>query len=315
MKKKLKESGRAPGVLVLLASYNGKGYIEEQIESIFAQQNVDVSIVISDDCSRDGTYEHLYEKYRSNSRISFRRSEEPSGSAGANFRSLYREIDSAGYDFVALSDQDDIWAPDKLVNSIACLESGDFHGYSCAVTAFWNDGRETLLKQSGRMRELDYLFEGAGQGCTFVVSRRFFERVQQFCRIFHAESEALHYHDWLIYAFARITGVKWYFDQRSFIRYRQHGGNEIGARGGASAMLRRLSLIRNGWYARQIHAAVEIARLSHDNSGLFSTFCKLYHRRKSVIRRVALGMFLLRHGRRKMVDRMVLAFAAAMQWI
>jgi rhamnosyltransferase len=304
-----------PKILVLLASYNGKGYIEEQIESIRAQQNVDVSIMISDDCSPDGTYEHVSEKYGAHPNIRFRRSEKPSGTAGANFRTLFRDVDVAGYDYVALADQDDIWATDKLETSIGCLESGDFRGYSCAVTAFWNDGREATLRQSASIRELDYLFEGAGQGCTFVVSSSLFEKVQQFCRSFQAESEALYYHDWLIYAFARGTGGKWYFDQRSFMRYRQHGGNETGARGSALATLRRLKLIRNGWYGRQIQAAVQIVQLSHEKNGRFQSFCDLYGRRKSVLRRIALCMFLLRHGHRKVVDRAVLAFAAAMQWI
>lgn len=304
-----------PKVLVLLASYNGKGYIEEQIDSILAQRNVDVRIVVSDDCSRDGTYEHLCRAYVSNPKIHFRRTPKPSGSAGANFRSLYRDIDLAGYDFVALADQDDIWALDKLENSIACLKSGDFNGYSCAVTAFWNDGRESMLIQSAVTRQLDYLFEGAGQGCTFVVSIAVFEKVQQFCRSFHAESEALHYHDWLIYALVRSAGGRWYFDERPFIKYRQHGSNEIGARGGSLAIVRRLALVRNGWYARQIHAAVSVARLAQDKSELLPAFCRLYEQRKSLLRSIRLGVFLLRHGRRKMSDRMVLAIAAAMRWI
>src|SRR6185437_14487000 len=46
-----------PRVLVLLASYNGARWIGRQIESILAQEAVDVRIVIADDGSSDGTLE------------------------------------------------------------------------------------------------------------------------------------------------------------------------------------------------------------------------------------------------------------------
>ena len=45
----------APKVTVLLASYQGIPWIDEQIDSILQQQNVNVELTISDDLSDDGT--------------------------------------------------------------------------------------------------------------------------------------------------------------------------------------------------------------------------------------------------------------------
>lgn len=44
-------------VLVLLSTYNGEKFLQDQIDSIFRQENVDVFLLIRDDCSSDRTVE------------------------------------------------------------------------------------------------------------------------------------------------------------------------------------------------------------------------------------------------------------------
>ena len=46
-----------PKIAVLLAAFNGMEWIEEQVESIFAQQSIDVDIYISVDLSTDDTHQ------------------------------------------------------------------------------------------------------------------------------------------------------------------------------------------------------------------------------------------------------------------
>ena len=46
-------------VLVLMASYNGEKYLEEQISSLLKQKEVEVQILVRDDGSSDGTVEIL----------------------------------------------------------------------------------------------------------------------------------------------------------------------------------------------------------------------------------------------------------------
>ena len=48
-------------ITVLMASYNGGRYIRQQLDSILAQDEEDVRILVSDDCSSDGSRELLKE--------------------------------------------------------------------------------------------------------------------------------------------------------------------------------------------------------------------------------------------------------------
>ena len=46
-------------ILILMATYNGGKFIEPQLESILSQKNVDLEILISDDCSTDQTLDSI----------------------------------------------------------------------------------------------------------------------------------------------------------------------------------------------------------------------------------------------------------------
>ena len=49
-------------VIVVISTYNGAKYIERQLNSIFNQVNVDVRVLVRDDCSKDDTVE-VIQKY------------------------------------------------------------------------------------------------------------------------------------------------------------------------------------------------------------------------------------------------------------
>ena len=304
-----------PRVLVLLASYNGAPWLAEQVDSILTQRGVEVSILIGDDLSKDATRSLVQKKWGNDARVALHAWDRPSGSAGANFRRLYRFADPTGFDLVALADQDDIWAADKLQTAAAALEAKDAVGYSCAVTSFWPDGRERVMAQRPVTSNGDFLFEGAGQGCTFVMSARFFVRVQAFCHD-HAEAvETLHYHDWLVYLLSRAWGLKWYFDAAPKMRYRQHDGNEIGSRGGLASITRRLELVRNGWYRKQVLAAARIYVVADTRPAAIHHFLGVLESPDSVSRRAKLAWFCMWNGRRRLSDRAVLLFASAVGWL
>ena len=57
-------------VIVLLSSYNGEKYIEEQLESIFAQTYPNIDIYVRDDGSKDGTVAIL-QQYADTGKIRF----------------------------------------------------------------------------------------------------------------------------------------------------------------------------------------------------------------------------------------------------
>lgn len=308
-------SSRVPKVLVLLATYNGRQWLSEQIRSILEQEGVDVFINIADDGSNDGTRELISQEWADHPRLSILLRASGSGSAGANFRHMYRESNVSDFDYVALADQDDIWLSGKLSAGVAALASGGAQGYSCGVRPFWPDGREKDVLQCPTIRSADFLFEGAGQGCTYVMTAALFQRVNQFCTTNLELSERLHYHDWLVYLLARSWGLAWHFDSRPWIRYRQHLGNEIGSRGSFGAITKRLGMIRNGWYRNQVASAVDVSTsISHDNV-ILKKFSELFGAQPNLWRKLRLFLFVVAHGRRRASDRMVLGFSALAGWI
>lgn len=307
--------GARPRVLVLMATYNGGRWLGEQIDSILVQEDVEVSLVVADDASKDNTRDLVSALSERDARVHLLAWDDSSGSAGANFRRMFRTVKTSGFDFIALADQDDIWHPRKLATAVASLKATSSHGYSCAVHSFWPDGREKTLRQVAAPRATDFLFEGAGQGCTFVVSQALFARAQEFCAEYSGEVEKLHYHDWLIYLLARAWKLGWYFDQTPWMRYRQHGGNEIGSRGGMKSFLRRLELIRNGWFGEQVSAALNLFNKIEKQDRVANKFGKIFRQENTLLRRFKLIVFFSRYGRRRGIDRIVLATSAAAGWI
>jgi rhamnosyltransferase len=314
-------SNDLPRVAVLLASRNGREWLPAQIDGILNQSGVAVHLVVSDDASTDETWAWLRGTFAGHADVVLVRHERPSGSAGANFRNLFVGADVGDADYVALADQDDLWALDKLRRAVDCLASEGSAGYSSSVEAFWPDDRRRVLRQNPHERAADFLFEGAGQGCTFVVTRPLFDDVRAFCTRHQEAVQALHYHDWLIYILARAGGHRWVFDPVSSIRYRQHHSNEIGARRGRNAIQRRMALIINGWYRHQVVAACRIYLLADGDQPVALA---LAHRflahtagpvRKGAIDRVRLATVLVTNGRRFWLDRGVLALAVLAGWL
>lgn len=246
-----------PHVRILLATYNGAQWLDEQLDSIAKQQGVRVSVVASDDSSSDDTLAVL-------SRWSARLPIEvlpPSparfGSAHRNFLRLIRDTDPGDADHFALADQDDVWLPGKLLRGIECLRSLDAQGYSSNVTAFWPDGSRRDIDKAQPLQPLDHLFGSPGPGCTFVMPRAVFADLKAFVTDNFERLQSIWVHDWLIYAFVRARGGRWHIDPQPNMLYRQHGRNEIGVNAGWRAALNRLRLVRSGSYRRDILAIAD----------------------------------------------------------
>lgn len=241
-----------PHVRVLLATFNGQRWLDDQLSSIFGQQDVRPTVVASDDSSSDGT-PALLERWRTQAdltvlpTVAYR-----FGSAHRNFLRLIRDADAGDADYVALADQDDIWLDRKLARAIECLCDQKAAAYSSNVVAFWPDGRRRLIDKAQPQRAFDHLFGSPGPGCTFVLTRTEFDRLQSWVSQRFDDLQGIWVHDWLIYAFVRDGGGRWIIDRQANMLYRQHGGNEIGVNAGWRAAINRLQHVRSGSYRRTI---------------------------------------------------------------
>lgn len=240
-----KDSG-APTV-VLLATFNGRKWLPQQVDSILGQRGVELKLIVSDDMSTDGTWEWLQTLATSDSRVILLPQIGKFGNAGKNFFRLLRDGDFTEYQFVSFADQDDIWLPDKLLNAQDALQRERVDCYSSNVIAFWPNNRKKLIRKAQPQRQWDFLFEAAGPGCTYVVRANVASTIKAKVASRWESLQGVALHDWFVYALARADGYKWFIDERPGLLYRQHEHNVVGVNSGFQALLSRARVVSSGW--------------------------------------------------------------------
>lgn len=247
---------------ILLAAYNGSNWINEQIDSILAQKEVDVTIFVSCDLSTDNTLEVI--KSYSEDKVRLLPYGQKFGAAAPNFYRLIKDVDFSTFDYIALSDQDDIWLEDKMIAAIAKLESGNAVAYSSNVTAFWADGTKRTVVKATPQRKYDWLFESPGPGCSFVMKKEFALEFQNHMKGKEIYLKNLDWHDWVIYAYARSKNYKWLIDSESHMLYRQHSNNQLGANSGFKQFKKRVNDILSGYGIEQTIKTVQFLNIQED---------------------------------------------------
>lgn len=96
-------------IAVLMATYNGERYIQEQIDSILYQTNQDWTLYIQDDGSTDNTLKII--KNYNDPRIILMETGLTKQGAAMNFMSLLNLVES---DYYMFCDQDDVWFSGKI---------------------------------------------------------------------------------------------------------------------------------------------------------------------------------------------------------
>jgi rhamnosyltransferase len=242
-----------PRVTVLLATLQGRAWLPDQLDSILAQEGVDLQVVVSDDGSDDGTWEYLQD--HPDPRVVLLPRVAPSGRSAANFYRLLRDAPLEG--FVAFADQDDVWEQGKLARHARLLEAGA-DGVSSNVVTVWPDGTRALLRKDYPQRRYDWVFESPGPGCSMLLTPRLAQLMRE---LVSGDGIATRcdYHDWLTYAVCRGHGWSWVIDPQPTVEYVQHEANAMGANQGRQAALTRLKLAHQGWHRRQCADLVRLA--------------------------------------------------------
>lgn len=308
------EMSRRPRVLIIMAAYNGEQFIEEQVASILGQIGVDINIVIWDDYSTDETWDIVTRLSEDLDNVKSYRHEVPKRSAGGNFLCALKLTCVHEYDFVAFSDQDDIWLPNKLKRGIQMMGESCSAGYSSSSIAFWPGGNQKVQRIGVQMKKFDHLFGGAGQGCTFILETSLAREVQSY--LGHAECvSGFYYHDWLCYLVARSKGRKWYFDERPLIRYRQHDSNDTGVATSLHGIRKRVVWIKSGWYSAHVKQCANVALEVNPLDDQVLELKRLLNSPKSYMARLALARIVAFEGRRTFSERIFLIPFALLGWL
>ena len=223
-----------------MSSYNGEKYIDEQIDSLFAQEGVDVHVLIRDDGSTDNTVGVINKRIGRGERITL--------ITGRNlgfamsFMTLVKEAHGhiGDYSYFAFCDQDDFWLPGKLSAAVGMLrkESMDdrpnlyWSGFTLAdehLRPLWGrpddeEAKSEPVKDVYRpvITKPTILVRYFMLGCTMVFDRNMVEFIHQ-----HEPKGKLTMHDlWLSQTAIFFGHVV--TDYRSYLLYRQHGHNAAG---------------------------------------------------------------------------------------
>jgi rhamnosyltransferase len=248
-----------PKIAICLAAFNGTCWLTEQLDTIIAQTGVAVTVFVSVDASTDGTEDFVNAYAQADSRIVVLPHSRYFGGASKNFFRLLVEIDLTGFDYISFADQDDIWERDKLIRHVELMQKNNVDGVSSNVIAFWPDGRNKLIDKSQPQRKLDFLFESAGPGCTYLMTPWLISEVKKSLVDPSSVANQVALHDWLIYAVCRASGRRWLIDPTPSMQYRQHSKNVLGANIGLKAKVARLKKISNGWYRQEVLKILEVS--------------------------------------------------------
>ncbi|MCZ6772809.1 MAG: glycosyltransferase family 2 protein [Proteobacteria bacterium] len=220
---------------ILLATYNGEAYLEEQLDSIAAQTHRDWRLIARDDGSADRTSEIL-DAFRTRHPDKVVVLEDRDGNLGL-VQNYTRLMEHSYAPHAAFCDQDDVWIPEKLELSLAKMrELEREHGAETPLLVFTDltvvDEELKVVHDSfwryqglwpERCNALNrLLLQNVVTGCTALMNRPLVEKATP------VGPEAM-VHDWWVVLVAAAFGVAGYIPQPTVL-YRQHRRNLIGAK-------------------------------------------------------------------------------------
>lgn len=255
-------------ISVVLATYNGKKYVEKQLDSIRKQSRKPDEVIIVDDYSIDGTVDyiqHYIEKFELSNWKAFYNEE----NLGYK-KNFYEGLKKATGEYVFLSDQDDEWNENKIEQMISVMDKEtSLLSLSCAVQIIDEDSREVDVNCESNYYNSNFMYldhkpekleyfdlayitkHNISPGCTTVVRR---ELINKFIELYDFELP----HDWFLNMLAASENGCGYLNEK-LIRYRIHGKNAIGANTNpVEGMRRKTRDVRIQDYEARNHAIDKI---------------------------------------------------------
>ena len=219
-------------ITVLLAVFNGEKYLKQQIDSLLRQTVTDIKIVIRDDGSRDRSPQIIDDYCNKYPEKISKLVGEPTGSSKQNFAELLNKVDS---DYIMFCDQDDVWLPEKAEKTLNIMR--EFEGENCATPVLVHSDLKVVDQDLNVISDSFFEFQRLNQdnitlpkllvqnyvtGCTVMINRA----LKQACGKIPKECIM---HDWWLALAAQLFG-KIICIQEPTMLYRQHSGNQVGAK-------------------------------------------------------------------------------------
>lgn len=222
-------------IAVLLATYNGARYLEEQIQSLIRQTIKDICIYIHDDGSTDNTRNIIEAYVKKYPNKIFVLNGNPTGGAKYNFFYLMKHVDA---DYLCFCDQDDVWKPHKIEVQLKNLLEieGENRKKPCLV---WTDMQvvdkdlnliSPSFSEYANLRPQEkgidrFIVSGKAAGCSMMINKS----LQKLCLSIPEDAQGrIIMHDWFLMIVAQMFGSAKYIEETTVL-YRQHSTNVVGA--------------------------------------------------------------------------------------
>lgn len=203
-----------PLISVAIATFNGEKYIHEQLISIFSQTYKNIEVIVCDDNSTDNTFSILSE-FKARQKLKLIKNKKNLG----YIKNFEKALSLCNGEFIALSDQDDIWFSNKLEILLKNIGQKSLIWSDCAII----DKKGAVISQSfEKIRNLDLeanldnkiLFGSFILGCTVLFKKE----VLKYAIPFPKSNPP---HDWWIcLVSSKINGIKYL--PIPLIKWRRH---------------------------------------------------------------------------------------------
>lgn len=162
-------------VSIITPSFNSKDYIDETIKSVIEQTYSNWEMLITDDCSTDGSFQYLKKKSLIDSRVKVYQLDQNRGPGVARNNS----IKIAKGRFIAFLDSDDLWRPNKLAVQVNQMLS-NFWSFSYTSYQYMNEAgdiQDYKVKVKPRIEFKDILKTNYVGCSTAMYDTHFFGKV------------------------------------------------------------------------------------------------------------------------------------------
>jgi glycosyltransferase involved in cell wall biosynthesis len=277
--------GKGEFVSVVLCSYNGEKFLEEQLASIEQQTHKNFELIICDDSSTDSTRKILHAFAAKDQRVKL-----VFNKANLGFNKNFEQaLQLASANWIAISDQDDIWMKDKLAKLIETIKPGALlvHSYNAE---FSGDDHSKLAINRSRKRfygnkTRQLLFYNTIIGHTAAINRSLLK---------HALPFPLGvYYDWWLGVVASVYG-KIELNDEVLVLFRQHASNSSRFFHLHSATLQKQAYFEE--VTTSLNAFAQIGDLKEDDKKLLEKYQGLIKREWKKNFSFPIFLFFIKHA-------------------
>jgi len=211
-------------VSIAMATYNGEKFLKEQLDSILNQTYKNLELIICDDCSTDNTINIIKDFQKKDRRIKLYQNKQQLGV----LKNFEKAISLCSGEYIAISDQDDIWVANKIEIMLSEIEENiliyhddlliDRSGNLIHNSFF--ESNEIFINKEHKTKAL--IFDNWISGHASMFSSLLKKD------ILPIPCEMEHYDMWIAIVASKVGKIKYL--NKQLVLWRQHGTNTSGSK-------------------------------------------------------------------------------------